>query len=350
METGNQKIYWMDTLKLLAALLVFSTHFLAEYAPKFLVHWERGHILYGITGKLAVSFFFLMSGYFAMKAAREKAWQYMIKRYLRLAVPVLLIETVMLFWMICLKAVNVDAWLSSEITGRYLKLENMNYEMFLSDIFLLGGKVVVTYWGNFMLFAGPVIVMLLHGVCKDKGASAGKWGKGKPVLLFGAAGLIFYLLGYAWYTVCMLGALLYLAMSGEKELNVWTRRVIKALLLVVICFCVRTPETNAGYVMKGAASFGLVFFIFYDKKIQALLENKICRSLSVYSFEIYLVHTPINLMVVSFLFGFLKEAGVPHRVTLACAYLLSLVLTLLCSRGVHAAAGRIVQSVWRRIE
>lgn len=350
METEKNKIYWMDSLKLLAALLVFSTHFLAEFAPKFLVHWERGHILYGITGKLAVSFFFLMSGYFAMRTKRENTWQYIVKRYLRFVVPVLMIETLVFFLMLCFKLSAVDNWLPTEMTERYLKLENMNYQMFLSDIFLLNGKVVVTYWGNFMLFVGPVIAVLLHGMCKGKDENSGKYEAVKSGILFAAAGCIFFLLGYAWYTVCMLGALLYLILSKERQLRTAYRWMIKIILLIILCFCVRTPETNTGYVLKGLASFCLVFFVFYDKKIQAFLENKVFQSLSKYSFEIYLVHTPINLMVISFVYGFLKEQGVNHRLILVCTYLLAMCLTLLCSRGLHAAAEKTVKVIYDRIK
>lgn len=342
MGTEKHKIYWLDSLKLLAALLVFSTHFLAEYAPKFLVYWEEGHIFYGISGKLAVSFFFLMSGYFAMKTKRENTWQYIVKRYLRLAVPVLVVEAAMLFLMLCYKQLAADVRLPAEMAGHLLKLEEMNRQVFLSDIFFLGGKVVVTYWGNFMLFAGPVIVVILHGVCNDRDEHART--------LFAAAGIIFFLAGYPWYSVCMLGALLYLLISKERQFEAVYQWIIKIVLLIILVFCVRTPETNAGYIWKGLASFCLVFFVFYDKTMQVVLENKVCKLLSKYSFEIYLVHTPVNIMVMPFVFAFLEVLGMNHRLILMCAYLIALFLTLLCSKGLYVVVERTMKVLFDRIK
>lgn len=346
----KEKIYWVDSLKLLAAFLVFSTHFLAEYAPAFLVHWEKGHLLYGVSGKLAVGFFFLMSGYFAMYARRENTGKYIVKRYLRLSVPVFIIETVVLILALCYKVIRLEEWMPPEMTGRYLKPEAVNWRFFLSDIFLLSGKVIPTYWGNFMLFSGPVIVVFLHGNSERNDISTGIYKKIRAMLPFAFAGVFFFLLSggrheYAWYTVCMSGALLYLFLQKERSWDARIKRVIKMTALLVLVCCVRTPETNIGYVLKGMASFCLVVFVYLDKKIQKLLENKWFKSLANYSFEIYLVHTPVNLMVISFLFGFLQEAGVSYRLTLGLTYLMSLGVTILCGKGLHTAVQKTVTAI-----
>lgn len=342
METEKEKIYWIDSLKLLAALLVFSIHFLAMYAPDFLIHWEEGHVLYGISGKLAVGFFFLMSGYFAMYAKKENAWKYVLKRYLRLSVPIFIVEAAVLMFMLYCQIVGVEAWIS---------LKTVNYKAFLFDIFFLQDKVIPTYWGNFILFAGPVIVILLRDGCNRIVSLSGKYATLKEGIPFFLAGLVFFLLSnerytYAWYTVCMSGALLYLFLSEARNFGSWTKRILKTVALLIALCCVRTQETNVGYVLKGMVSLGIVVFVNFDKRIQKFLENKLCKSMSKYSFEIYLVHTPINLMMICYIFGFLKETGMRYRTTLGLTYLISLGCTILCSAGLHTVSRKTVKVIY----
>lgn len=346
MKIKRNRVEWIESLKLLAALLVFTTHFLAEFAPDWLMPWREGHLLYGVSGKLAVSLFFIMAGFFAMKAKAENAWQYIAKRYFRFMIPVFVIETAVFCIMAGLKVLEVDAWLPANMTGKYINAYHTDYRLFLWDIFLLDGRVVLTYWCNIMLFLGPVIVMLLHGLYERTGTKGGAASWIKAAALFGIPAIIAYLMGYVWYSICMIGALLYLLV--RKERKVFSKLSTRIILAAIFYFCIKTPETNAGYLCKGVASACLLLLIFYSEKAQAVLENRLCKSLSGYSFEIYLLHMPVNLMVISFVFGLLENAGMGRTAIILITYGLSMVLTVLFSIGIQKLSAKILRALFGR--
>lgn len=126
MDMKESRIGWIESLKLLASLLVFTTHFLAEFKGEWLVYWGKGQILYGVSGKLAVSFFFLMAGFFAMKANKDNTWKYITKRYVRFVVPIFLIEIIMFLLLFCSKRIGIDTWLSASATDKYARLYGIN--------------------------------------------------------------------------------------------------------------------------------------------------------------------------------------------------------------------------------
>lgn len=344
----RNRVEWIESLKLLAALLVFTTHFLAEFEPDWLAPWREGHILYGVSGKLAVSLFFVMAGFFAMKVKKENAWQYIAKRYFRFMIPVLLIEIVVFCMMAGFKVIEVDAWLPANMTGKYISAYHTEYRMFLWDIFLLDGKVILTYWCNIMLFLGPVMVTLLHGLYEGKGTKTRNASWIRAAIFFGIPAFIALLMGYVWYSICMIGAVLYLLVQNEREVfKKWGTRIG---LAAVLYFCIRTPETNVGYLCKGVASACLLLLVFYSKKMQAMLENRFCKALSKYSFEIYLLHMPVNLMIISFMFGFLENMGINRAAILLITYVLSIALTVLFSIGIQSMSAKILKVLFEETE
>lgn len=326
--------------------MVFTTHFLAEFAPDWLTPWREGHLLYGVSGKLAVSLFFVMTGFFAMKAKAENAWQYITKRYFRFLIPVFVIEAAVFCMMAGFKLLEVDAWLPANMTGKYINAYHTDYRLFLWDIFLLDGRVVLTYWCNIMLFLGPVIVMLLHGLYERTGTKAGNASWIKAAAFFGVPAFIAYLMGYVWYSICMIGALLYLLV--RKERKVFRKWGTRAILMATLYFCIKTPETNAGYLCKGAASACLLLLIFNSRKAQAMLGNRFCKSLSGYSLEIYLLHMPVNLMVISFVFGFLENVGMSKAAIILITYGLSIALTILASIAIQKLSAKILGVLFGR--
>jgi peptidoglycan/LPS O-acetylase OafA/YrhL len=337
----ENRIKWIESLKLLAALLVFTTHFLAEFKSELLTFWEEGELLYGISGKLAVSFFFLMSGFFAMKVKRDDAWKYITKRYLRLVLPVLLIETTVFVLVCCFKAIRIEAWLPTNMTKQYISFYDIGYEMFLKDVFLLDSNVVVTYWCNSMLLLGPIIVMLLHGLY-DSIKAEGR-NSLSLIIAFLIPAFIAAKTGNIWYTICLMGAVLYLIIQKKSLFFQWIW--VKASLFILVFLCIRTPETEAGYFWKGMASSCLFLIVFYGKWIKRVLNKRFFHIFSQYSFEIYLLHTPVNLLIITFLQGLLENAGFASNMSIMIMYLLSLTLTITLSVGLQKTSDIIMDKV-----
>lgn len=330
---ANRLVY-MDTLKLLAALLVFMVHFISIFAPGLASYWIEGissYILYGVSGKLSVCFFFVLSGYFAMK--RTEPGKYIVKRYLRFVIPIFVVETGMLIFMILFRALGVTPF-PLDINNQYLNLTSFNGTMFLKGIFFLDDSIVSTYWCNWELFAGPIILILLNMYVVKVGS--------KYIFLF-FAGTVFFLCGEIWYTLCMLGGALRLITKRE---NRWMHKwYIKLILLIVIYFLIRHPDSNEAYLLKGIACMCLVIFVMYSPSVQKVLEKKIFRILSIYSFEIFLLHTPVNLFFVYFVYGYMLGAGVRLKWTLIVSFIVSLTVTILLCRGLHILSEYIERKV-----
>lgn len=338
----KSRIEWMDSLKLLSAFLVLTVHFLILFAPSLTRFWSEGwtrYVLYGVTGKFAVCMFFLLAGYFAMKAKRDGMWKYIVKRYLRLVIPVFIIEVVMLIVMSVFQAVDLGSVIVSDLNNKYLYLGNMNLGMFLKDIFLLDGTVVETYWANYQLFIGPIIVVVLNGINIEE--------KKKKLLLICAL-VIFYFTGYIWYTLCVLGGILFYIL--QSDLNICEKWYVKIVLLIAAYFLIRHPESNLSFLLKGFACVCLMLLITHDKYVKRLLECKILKALSPYSFEIYLLHTPVNRLIVYFIYLLLETIGMPWKSLVVSSYFCSLFFTVVLSKGLHTISGKIVQSVCKQIE
>lgn len=350
MDMKESRIGWIESLKLLASLLVFTTHFLAEFKGEWLVYWGKGQILYGVSGKLAVSFFFLMAGFFAMKANKDNTWKYITKRYVRFVVPIFLIEIIMFLLLFCSKRIGIDTWLSASATDKYARLYGINLKMIIYDTFLLDCSAVITYWCNGMLFLGPVIVMLLHGFCDEVKTEPGISAKLKTGIIFGLSAIITAVTGNVWYTICIIGAFLYLVVHDRCVFfEKWRGRLVKAGLLPISYICIRTPETESGYLWKAVAVASLFLIVFYSKWIQVILENRIFCSVSKYSFEIYLLHMPVNWIIITVLYGLL-ENKMNSIIMIAVLYLTSLGLTILFSIKLKKVSDQIVKKLYAGME
>lgn len=66
----KQRTEYFDTVRLLAALFIFTTHFIAFFEPDIFRLWDEilvlNLLLNGVTGKLCVTLFCVILGYFAM--------------------------------------------------------------------------------------------------------------------------------------------------------------------------------------------------------------------------------------------------------------------------------------------
>lgn len=124
---------------------------------------------------------------------------------------------------------------------------------------------------------------------------------------------------------------------------------MKAGLLPISYICIRTPETESGYLWKAVAVASLFLIVFYSKWIQVILENRIFCSVSKYSFEIYLLHMPVNWIIITVLYGLL-ENKMNSIIMIAVLYLTSLGLTILFSIKLKKVSDQIVKKLYAGME
>ena len=80
-----------------------------------------------------------------------------------------------------------------------------------------------------------------------------------------------------------------------------------------------------------------------------ILENRIFCSVSKYSFEIYLLHMPVNWIIITVLYGLL-ENKMNSIIMIAVLYLTSLGLTILFSIKLKKVSDQIVKKLYAGME
>lgn len=203
------------------------------------------------------------------------------------------------------------------IDNRYLLLENFNRQMFLSDVFLLKGDVVSTYWCNWYLFFAPVLIVVINGSFREHR---------KKFCALVIAIIIFFITEKIWFAIAFFGGILWLVI--QKEHFALHKTYIRIMIGVLIVWLIRHGESPGELILKGMASIGVVLLVLYSKVLQKILESRVLKVLSKYSYEVYLVHTPVHNLIVYFLFVMLKDMDIlSGKVIIIMMYILSLTAT-----------------------
>ena len=91
------RIKWIETLRVIAATIVFTSHFLHEFDRSLFDYvWQLGQNttsspMVGITGKFCVALFGVISGYLAARSASsQKTSKYILNRYVGFLIPILI--------------------------------------------------------------------------------------------------------------------------------------------------------------------------------------------------------------------------------------------------------------------
>lgn len=282
--------YWLNGIRFLSVLYVLWTHYeylvFAEvhpsginiekifFEPPALSSW----LLYGYTGKYAVAVLCVISGFVTACSLDHKKeihiWDYCLKRYLRIMLPVMGMGMFTLIYM--------------KMSG-----ENMPITDILTGIFCPGSRVFYGYfWCLSAFLIGNYAVLLCKKLINMK------WEKslGGGILL-----VVLVLVNYAiwyklyiwdlvWATSVIAGYCLY-ELVNRYEIHI---PYIFLLILLGICWWLPRGEESLKIYIRDAISACILLMIMFNTQWIYRL-NSICKKRHIsnifkYSYSLYVVH------------------------------------------------------------
>lgn len=330
-QTAGSRIQWIESIRTLAAFWVFVVHYIDVYNPAYFNAWNPGTVLEGLSGKLAMCMFLVLCGYFA--AAREVKKRelpaYLVRRYLQMCIPMLLITFTVALYKIIFNGAPVGDMALEVLSSSFL----MRYTELCTQAVCLK---------DFMLCI--IIVGVLSG------------NRFTPALLV-VAGLLAYRLRNIWVAIGILGAFVYHAQKLLLRLPAPVKRVIfsraaRAAVLIGAYIAIRRPEGFLTYAIDGIACAAVLLTALWSPLMQRLLSARPLVWLGSFSFEFFLSHIflfRITHDLISLVFGtalsstaiFWIAMPISAAVSVAGAYLMRRLLDTKPFRMPFALAGRI---------
>jgi len=356
----TERIGYLDGLRGLAAFSVYIFHFVIAFLPFIyfkdinLIQFNVEKIVVGtplyylIDGGVMVSIFFVLSGFVLAKVSNtvkniEELIPMLLKRYLRLAIPVL-VSTLLIFVLFSngffsnIEATSITfsyGWLGAfysfkpsldaalfEGTIGALFLNQSSYNPALWTIYfeLLGSVLVISFVillkrFRFLKIAILIVISLLL------------WGS--PLL-----GFIFGMLLYKYKYIYL------------KSISKITKIIVLLITIIIWDFTIdgkitqfftgklnfhSNPENIQFFVYSLIAS-GLIIFVLYSDFIQKILSKRLFQFLGKISYSLYLLHILIIVSFGSRIFIFLYSyfKG-DYAFALSITFLLSTLVLLLTS-------------------
>lgn len=385
----KERIEWLDGLKGVACVLIFVMHSVMAFYPNY--HFADTAVSHAngleaalnrspfrllTEGKTSVSLFCLTSGIFAalqimnMKDVKEKMPGLLIKKYLRLMLPILPIGVVVwlfmkfgLFSNIAAAQITQSTWLAG-LYKEPLSLGGMLSSVFIKTWFYGDDAISTAFWMMSQMFYGTFIVILLSMLYW-------KYQK-KSVFIFGFTFLC--LLPRHDYVAAFALAAIFAWMIKEGYIHIFDAfdktgklsNVMGFLLIIVGLIFGGYPEFyeptsfyryfNVGFdeVLYFIAAFCIVYGIYNVNFMQKILSNKILKKLGVICYDLLIVHIPILFTIGTGLFLLMINKGVSYNVAAITADVITfpivIVASLLYNKYVEKWCAAIVNLVEKFLE
>lgn len=276
MDTKD-KYHYIDTLRFLAIFFIVFMHFDNECFHYFMGstmtekyfsrdYWT-GWLLFGWTGKCALALLCIISGYLtAMKFEDLQECdlaEFVIRRYLRLMLPVLGVNVFFGLWQVLASAGEVD-WMLYIRAGLVPGMSDVNRNLWCINDFLVSN-----------------IIVCLIAYVRKRNTRAG-WIY-LPVLA------ILVLMGRIWMFAGVAGGLCYLTSTKMKEkklVNSWWL----AGLVPFMWLLVRVEEGTTAYYRDIAAAFLLMVSFHCIPGMQRVFAFKWMKGVKKFSYSLFVVH------------------------------------------------------------
>lgn len=301
---------YLDTLRFLAAVWIFTTHFIAFVNYDLFNRFEKMPlylIFYGITGKLAVTLFCVILGYFSyMKGNSDQGntLQYMSRRYIYFVIAGFIINSIY----------AIAAYMG--IIDREISI----YQVIRSSV-LITSDIQARFWCMWSFLIGSFFCYL-----------NGKYKLGLAEIVLET--LLFIYCGQIWIAMCLFGNIIILLLENEKIKALFENTWIQILILILIFVFVKRPESTRTYLIDGICSTALIMVVMNNRKLSAALSNKYLAKINKNYMGIYLIHELVYLTLGDFvLYHFIN---VRFRIRFLLAYILCLVVVIILAYPMDA--------------
>ena len=315
---------WIDSCRFFAIFVIMVTHFIDKVSPALLQLWElppTSWILYGLTGKFSVAFFFVFLGYFASKPASfsfKSIIRYSTRRYFQFAFYIFIVSTLYIFGSYCV------TWLfhSSDDCVMRVISDGFKYNLvyLLHDSFLFEANYNATLWCMQQLFLASLICRGLAYI-PEKLSIALRFLISLALILAMMAINANYCV---WICAAILGYILRLLLELSHNFSKLrsTPLLIICLLTALTLIKMKMPESVLQYSLQSLAAFMLIYVQFNLPPIQMWLSKKPFPWLGSISIGLFVIHTPINALIYSSIYSILLNL-IPKSVTAFICFIIS---------------------------
>lgn len=297
----KQRVTYFDSIRFLAAILVYSVHFIAEFNANIFSYWNTkplSFIMGGISGKLATAFFCVILGYFAGKKGCQNisTFKYAAQRYLSFVLAVLITHLIYI------------------LTG-YLGLTSQKVSIMhaVSSSFMLKSDILGRLWCMRPFLYGSILCFI-----------NGKYKIGFVEVVIQTVILI--LIGDVWTALCLLGNLMSFILQDTR-----TQAVLKPMnqvILFLLCFAaINRPESNAAYIIDGICAMVFLIIVANNRFLQAGLNNKFLSGIGKYYLGIYMLHPLIYETLGKCILN--EWLTLPYKIRFFTSYFVCLILIVL---------------------
>lgn len=326
----KNRVEYFDTIRFLAALWVFTTHFIAYVDPGLFAYLHKaplGIFFYGISGKSGVAAFCVILGYFScVKGGKNgSTLLYIIKRYLYFVCAGLVIN------LIYLAAARAD------LIDRTISIFQA-----IRAGFLISDDILVRFWCMRPFLIGSVFCFI-NGKCR----------LGPTEIAAEAA--VFILIGQTWAAICLFGSLMAWILQNEKMKGLLEKKRVQAILLAAVFILVKRPESRLTYLIDGACTVAFILVTAHNRLLEKALGNRFFARINKNYMGIYLVNELVYLTAGGYIIHNMQ--AVPFGPRFLLAYVLSLALTILLAYPLDAVvnccsnlAARPVDAAWEKVE
>lgn len=287
------RVYYLDGLKGVAALIVMFGHFCGFFGLGLFQIPVLGIFF---DGAMAVYLFIILSS-FSICCSLDKQNIYktitklMLKRYFRLTLP-LILPTLFAFF-ICFFHLDYNkllATLSHNLWAYTLLSEQLKLNQLTSGIavgVVKGSALISPLWMMRYIFLGTFICIPLLFIVKYL---SNVWCK---AFLFAIFTILFYSIS-SYYSAVIIGVVFF-AIHGKENRYSW---LISLLCMILMLFMeIFHIETS-----KLIRSVLILVLIEYGSFLKTILNKKVFQNLNKISYQLFLVHTSILCSICSYCF------------------------------------------------
>ena len=300
---------WIDSCRFFAIFVIMVTHFIAAVKPEVLLLWESppsSWLLYGLTGKFSVAFFFVLLGYFASKPVKFKPGlfvSYALRRYLQFSFYILLCT---IFF---IGGSYIVTWLFHSPESAVLRVisDGFRYNIIylLRDVFLFEDNYNATLWCMQQLFTASLICKCFAFIPESISRTFR--------VAIAALVMLFLMITdadfFVWVCAGIMGYILRLVLELLNETNFIQSKAMSlicfVLALVLIKF--KLEEGVLQYSLQSVAAFLLILAQFQLPSVQRLLSCSPLPWLGGISMGLFVAHTPINELLLSSIYPLLQS-------------------------------------------
>ncbi len=380
---NSKRITWIDGLKGIACLLIFTHHFSLEYFNgayfgeimesrlPFQLDIRLSYEPYGIltNGNFWVCVFVTLAAFLtavsvlrqcaaAAEPARNAAWQeklsgMIIKRYVRLAVPCGI--AAILYW--ALRQFLAPEFACYRGLENILSFVEMLWHTFVKMWIVPDQEALGPFWMLYIIFCGTFIAIIL--------ALATRYSKKWTLPFFFAVSAMLLWARDEYYLCVVVGVLLaWLQESGKPEDSRLVRWLAVPVLLAGLYLggypSYATPVffyrylgklSTHIYANKGIATYHLlgagllILGILMSPTVQRGLSVKPLRWLGSISMGVFVLHVTLMQFVGRPLRDWLSGKGMSYPLMVLTVYLILLVLLLLLAWGFHNSVERLQEKL-----